>query len=524
MSKSFQLPTPRMAILLVLVLLSCTMLKKIQRESMPADRFKKLSNKQLELKMKSSPFLKMHMKNGNVYILQNWAMDSTRGKITGQGVLLNARREKLFQGNVQVGVDSVVLFETNVLKQSGSATALTVFTGITVAITAYCLTNPKACFGSCPTFYISDGDSLQPDAEGFSASIAPSLEASDSDALFHAASQGDEFAIEMRNEALETHVVRYVNLLAVPRSSGQRVFADAKGNFWESSSLIAPSAATAPEGSCLNLLSHADRMERYSEADSSYLGAKEYIEIEFDDLTEGKYGLVIGARQSLLSTYLLYQTFAYMGHDVGYWLAQVERGRLGKKANDVLNILGGIDVMMKNKFGIWKVVDKVNEYGPLAIDFHLLKLGHLSKRKVKIRLRMTKGNWRIDYVALAKLSKPVQPVRLKPYQVLKEDVIDQRALTLLSDSLNQLVTLPGDRYTLKYQLPKNAPNYELFLKSRGYYLEWIRKEWIEEENPHFLSELWFNPRSLLKRLAPQFKKVEKEIEDCFWNSRYEKSN
>ena len=137
---------------------------------------------------------------------------------------------------------------------------------------------------------------------------------------------------------------------------------------------------------------------------------------------------------------------------------------------------------------------------------------------------MTKGNWRIDYVALAKLSKPVQPVRLKPYQVLKEGVIDQRALTLLSDSLNQLVTLPGDRYTLKFQLPKSAPSYELFLESRGYYLEWIRKEWTEEENPYLLSELWFNPRSLLKRLAPQFKKVEKEIEDCFWNSRYEKSN
>jgi hypothetical protein len=68
------------------------------------------------------------------------------------------------------------------LGTSPTVTALTVFTGITAATTIYCVTNPKACFRSCPTFYISDGDSLRLKAEGFLSSIAPSLEATDVDA------------------------------------------------------------------------------------------------------------------------------------------------------------------------------------------------------------------------------------------------------------------------------------------------------------------------------------------------------
>ncbi len=92
----------------------------------------------------------------------------------------------------------------------------------------------------------------------------------------------------------------------------------------------------------------------------------------------------------------------------------------------------------------------------------------------------------------------------------------------LIDPTRKLVTLPGDRYVLKYNLPGDASGYEFFLESRGYYLEWIRQEWIAEENPYLLAEEFITPRLFLKRVAPEFKAVEKEMEICFWNSRYEK--
>ncbi|MDZ7336123.1 MAG: hypothetical protein ONB32_13310 [candidate division KSB1 bacterium] len=509
-----------MALSLIVILLGCSAFKKINRKITEPESFKKFSEGRLKLMRDSSPFLKVHMKNGNVYVLQNWSLDEQRHHVLGDGMLYNAVREILQQGQFKIGLDSVAIFETNVLEASDAVAGLMVFTGITAAITIYCITNSKACFGSCPTFYTSDGDSFRLEAEGFSASIAPSLEATDVDALFHASASGEEFALQMRNEALETHVVRRVNLLAVPRTSGHRIFADLNGQFWECTSVIPPISATAPEGNCLKFLLDADGNERYSRADSTYLGAKEVIELEFENIPQQTCGLIIGCRQTLLTTYLLYQTYAYMGNNVGYWIAQIERKKIKQNQNSIQKILSGIEVLIQDDVGNWKILNQVNEYGPLATDFHLVPLGQLVGRSAKIRLRMTKGNWRIDYVGLAVISQAVQAIRLQPLKVLKDGLEDDQALATLCDSTKVLISLPGDTYTLKYHMPNATGNYEFFLESQGYYLEWIRKEWIEEENPFFLAQMLFDPQTALKRLAPEFKRVEKEIEYCFWRSRY----
>ncbi|MCK5075234.1 MAG: hypothetical protein KAR38_02610 [Calditrichia bacterium] len=128
----------------------------------------------------------------------------------------------------------------------------------------------------------------------------------------------------------------------------------------------------------------------------------------------------------------------------------------------------------------------------------------------------------MDYVSLASLSNPVEAVRLQPARVIKNGVSDNNAYNKLLDSQKALVTLPGDTYTLQYQLPDNSGDYELFLESRGYYIEWIRKEWMEEENSFLLGQMFLNPQQALKRLAPEFKKVEDKMEEQFWSSRYAK--
>jgi hypothetical protein len=508
------------ALLLVAILVGCSGFETVKRELTAPSAFQKLSESQLKDMQKKSPFLKAHMQNGNVYVLKTWFIDSLRQQVIGEGTLFNARCDTLMQGPFQVGLDSVAIFETNVLKTSGTVTALTVFTGITAAIAVYCISNPKACFGSCPTFYVSDGDSLRLQAEGFSASIAPSLEATDVDALYFASASGKNLDIEMRNEALETHVVRYVNLLAVPKTKHHRIFADLAGRFWDSPMQISPFSAKGPEGDCLTPLLYADHHERYSRADSTDLSTKEIIELEFADVPDQACGLVIGCRQTLLSTYLLYQTYAYMGNNAGYWFAQIERRKIKENQNSIKKILGGIEILYQDAPGEWKAMGQINEQGPLATDFHLVPLDRITNKTAKIRLRMTKGNWRIDYVTLALLMPPVQAIRLRPQIVLKNGRFDDHARAMLWDPAKALTTLPGDTYTLRYKLPEGMDGYELFLESRGYYLEWIRKEWIAEENPYLLAEMFFNPQAALKGLAPEFKRVEAEMEDCFWRSRY----
>ncbi len=508
------------ALTLAVLLSGCTGFKNVQREIVAPESFQRIPDDRFERLRDSSPFLKVHMQSGNTYVLKAWEMDDSRQQVTGTGALFNAARDTLQHGEFRVGIDSVAIFETNVIQTSGTATALSIFTGITAAVTIYCIANPKSCFGSCPTFYASDGESLHLRAEGFSASIAPSLEATDIDALFDVSATDNEFEIEMRNEALETHVVRSVDLLALPRGNGNRVFADIDGSFWESTSLLPAVSAIAPEGDCLQLLLYADGNERFSRTDSTYLGAKEILDIEFTGIPHEPCGLVIGCRQTLLSTYLLYQTFAYMGRDAGYWFAQIERNAVKSDPNTIKKIMGGIEIFIQDSLGDWKPVGQIDEYGPLATDIHLVQLGTFPGNTVHVRLKMAKGNWRIDYVALAGLSRAVEAVRLLPHLVLKDGLMDKRAHGTLCDSMLALVTLPGDVYTLKYKIPGDPGDYDLFLQSRGYYLEWIRREWMEEENPILLAEIFFNPEGALRRLAPEFKNVEAEMEDTFWRSRY----
>ena len=73
------------------------------------------------------------------------------------------------------------------------------------------------------------------------------------------------------------------------------------------------------------------------------------------------------------------------------------------------------------------------------------------------------------------------------------------------DSSNALTTFPGDEYTFVYDLPQDFGNYELFLESRGYYLEWMRQEWLREENQDLAAMMFADPQSPLRLLAPQFK-------------------
>jgi hypothetical protein len=503
-------------------LLGCSGFKSVDREFTTPPTLQRLPQDQLEKLRESSPFLKVHMQSGNTYVLHTWDTDEARSHVSGEGVLYNTMRDTLQQGWFQVGVDSVAIFETNILNTPGSVAALTVFTGITVGVAILCAINPKTCFGSCPTFYVPHGDSLRLQAEGFSASIAPSLVATDVDDLSRVAKAGTDFEIEMRNEAMETHVVSHVDLLAVPHKRGHVVVADGDGRFWESGSLMPPASATGPEGDCQPALSRLDGNERYSRSDSTYLGEKEIIEITFDDIPPQSSGLVIGCRQTLLSTYLLYQSMAYMGNEAGYWLAEIERGNVKQTQNSLEEIVGGIDVLMRGPLGDWEVVGRVDEHGPLATDVHLLSLGTLGGESARIRLRMTKGNWRIDYVALGAVLKPVQATRVRPREVLKDGTVVDEARAVLHDPLQALTTLPGDTYTLRYGLPVTPGDYALFVESRGYYLEWIRKEWIKEENPLLLAEMIFAPHAALTRLAPEFKRVEADMEEYFWGSRYAK--
>jgi hypothetical protein len=82
------------------------------------------------------------------------------------------------------------------------------------------------------------------------------------------------------------------------------------------------------------------------------------------------------------------------------------------------------------------------------------------------------------------------------------------------------VTFPGDEYTLAYRLPPDYANRELFLEARGYYLEWMREEWLAEENAAKAAHLFLDPAGAMRAMALEFKRREAEMEAVFWRSKY----
>jgi len=108
--------------------------------------------------------------------------------------------------------------------------------------------------------------------------------------------------------------------------------------------------------------------------------------------------------------------------------------------------------------------------------------------------------------------------RIAPSSVLHHGVVDAEALARLRDPERHLFTFPGDAYTLVYDLPENA-DYELFLESRGYYVEWIRTQWLAEQSPAQIARFFFDPRDAMRRLAPAYARIAPFVEEQFSGSR-----
>jgi hypothetical protein len=470
---------------------------------------------------KGIPVLKAHMKSGELYVLDTWRLGDDQ-MLRGEGTLYGIERSAGRRGQYSLALDSIALVETESTKNIHPAPLqfmafLTTFWG---AISAVCVADPKSCFGSCPTFY-TEGEAAPdvPVAEGFSDSIARVLEARDVDALYGAHPWGSTFALRMRNEALETQAVRRVRLLAAPRPPGGRVFAGADGRLHPAIAVTPPLACRAEDGDCLPAVLAMDGIERSSAADASDLAARETVEIDLP-AGEGPSGLVIGARQSLVTTFVLYQTMAWMGKSAGDWVAAMERGgrETAERSMGTVRLLGGIEAEVADGEQ-WRVIGSFHEAGPISGDVQVIPFSPPTG-PLHVRLRMAKGSWRLGYVAVARLLPPLEPRAIPLDHVERGGRVDAAALARLRGDGPRLITVPGDEYRLVFRLPSGAAGMELFLESEGYYYEWMRGEWLAEEDPAMLQMALFHPEAALRRLAGPFKSREARMEAAFWASRF----
>ena len=464
---------------------------------------------------REAPFLKAHLRNGDLVVLDRWTADDRARQVSGDGERFGADRRLVERGPLTVALADVALFETNTISTSPAVGAMAVLTVASAATTVVCLTTPKACFGSCPTFYApGDGEPVL-QAEGFSDAIAPALETHDVDALWRTHVTDGHLTLRMTNEAYETHVVKAADVLAVPRPAGTRVLSTGD-RLWLATALAPAATCAAAEGDCAAAVAAVDGRERTSVTDPDDLGAREVIDLTFaagPAAERGRAGVVIGARQSLVTTFLLYQGLSYLGPGAVRWLAGLAPRRSGD--DRLARALGGIEVQVPHGAG-WVTVGEIYETGPIATDVHLVVLPP-GERGDRVRLKLPRGGWRIDHVARAALAHEVTAQRIAP-RAIRGTLGREYAAHRAPATAFPIVTLPGDAYELDYDIPTGEV--ELLIDSRGYYLEWMRADWLAAPDPVAALMLVVDPARALRALAPQWKRMEADAETTFWRSRY----
>lgn len=477
-----------------------------------------------QVNFKGGRALKVHHYSGRLDVLSSWRVEGDSlllGMGNRYGVL---RGLEAANAQVRVPFDSIALLESDnpEVALSFGNTLLNVWTVAWGLTTGICAFDPKTCFGSCPTFYLDARDADKPVAEGFSSSIANRLEATDLDDLHLVQAGGERVALRMLNEAIETHVVRWVKLKAVPLPAdpGVAIAATASGEFHAVRDVRPPIRCTVGGGDCRAALATNDAIEYHGLTDPNDLGRPDTMLVAFD-APAGALGLLLSARQSFVSTFVLYQTMAWLGVDAGQWLARLERGdpAVLLPLAAVNQALGTVRVMRETAAGTWQPVATYDEAGPIALDQQLIPLGTQAvSQRVRLRFIFAQGNWRFGHASLVQVGETLVPHTLDPVHAQQTGHGDVAAL--LTDSARALTLFPGDAVALAFDLPTDNRRYAVFLESRGHYYEWMRGEWLAERDPAMVSLLLSNPTAALRRIAPMYKAREAAFEDSFWASRF----
>jgi len=479
--------------------------------------------------------LRAHLADGSTVVYGQGAT-ILGGSINGTGMAYPLLHDTPSGVRTKVPLDSVVgveTFEGKVL-MAQSVTASIAASAVTAAGTVLLL---KAIFGSCPTVYSDTGTGAVLQAEGFSYAIAPLLENRDVDPLNVRVDTDGMIRLELRNEALETHFINHIELLAVRHAKDAVVVPDQAGK------LVAVGRA-APLVSAHDRAGRDVRAELASVDSQLFASAPvtvnaahagdldDWLDLEARDLPPGdSVAVVLRLRNSLLNTVLLYDGILG-GRDAADWMT-----------GGLQNIGTALDVARwyTRTMGMHATVDglalpspvakehaRLSDVGPIAFREVAIVLPRAQRnaRSVRVRLRFVADDWRIDRAVIAgDVARPVQStVHLSRVVVPKPArggpaTADTAALHALADADDRyLETQPGQRMTLEFTArPAVADSTTSYLIAwQGWYREWIRGSWLADPTR---TTPWVPGDSAVSTALTRWRTKRDGLERAFYSSR-----
>lgn len=489
---------------------------------------------------KDSCFIKAHDFDGNVYIFKNhWQIDTLQHIISGQANLFNAQRELVESGMLSVSTDNIVIFETNrilVDETSGLIAPKVVLSAFNVILAGICISSPKVCFGSCPTFYTYNQDHVfETVAESFSNAILPSLQYNDIDDIKTTVNGGSDFALTMKNEALETHYVQAADILVIPKvKEFEQIMHGNDDKFYYTNLLAECSDIYSQYDIKKEDIIKRDHHEWTSLANPEHLSTKGEIILTFDDvnpLQAENLGISMTFRQTLMTTYLLYHGLSYMGDEYSDMLTVIETSKRKKEkaTQSILHHLGKIDLYWNTSQSAegWKYAGSFYETGPIAKNSQVCPIQNIvlkNKGPVYIKIVFNEGLWKFDEISLVSVKEVKNAAKIPPAIVFKTSDLSVSSNDMSKKITFPLTSWPGDEYKIHYNIPQEHEKYQVFLSAEGYYLEWMRSEWLQDKNLKKLTQLLLDPESWLKAETENYKRYESQMEEEFENSKITSEN
>jgi hypothetical protein len=383
----------------------------------------------------------------------------------------------------------------------------------------------KAIFGSCPTVYSAEGEVLE--AELFSRSIARLFETNDLDRLNHVDDSNGEVLLHVANEALETHYIDRLELLAVVHPSGFEVFPGPTGGvvpFGSTGALISPVSRSGDD--LAEVLSNRDEIAYRSDKRL----VEELTQVVSDDWIEFEVAVPPGvetmslawrARNTLLTTVLFYDVIlGSQGVGAIDWQGgQLEDAAYARDFANWFRTHFGIRIEMDDGVA-YRQVGHIPATGPIAWHESAVELPVPPTPTARLRLSFLPDNWMIDWIAVSfdsTIDYSVERARLLSAESLT-GAGTPNAVALLSETDgDRLVTYPGERYALRFAGVSTPPgrNRTYLVSSHGYYVEWLRPEWLAV--PH-AAPLKFDDE-LIRTTAQQWLARRGELEREFFVRR-----
>jgi len=505
---------------LLLLLVSC---------ADPVERRVRITKAELLRGTEVSASARIHTFDGSVYLARK-GFTIRNDTISGSAQKYDLTRLSDSEREWQIPIDSVAgveyfAVEMPGLREVGNAVSATTFTVYSLAGSLVLL---KALFGSCPTFYTYDGEAPVLEAEGFSYSIGKYFEAGDLDRLHVDPSSGAPLRLDIRNEALETHYINQVEVRYLDHPAGTEAYPGVEPGTVHILKPRPPVSAVTMSGR--NVLGavirrDAESHESDEETTSGLLpkGTLDYIECEFGNPGGSSVITVaLRGRNTLQNTVLLYDVMMRnQGSLVLDWISKVNENPLYSwRLYRWYKEHSGVQVFVEHD-GEFELAERISDTGPIAWKETAVQIPvDPGKKTVRVRFAFLPESWAIDWIGYDDQRYDVSELTgFAPAAATNNRETDNRSIVRLlgKDDDDYLPTYPGTIVHLTFEAPaaRNPGARTFFVWSKGYYIEWVRGEWLKARDDVIVFDIR-DPQKISRDLADFWRQKRSAIKEQFY--------